>query len=970
MSNLFARTDDDDSTTSIGGHNLRRNAPGRALQRSNERPRSVLSPIRARPGDETRRVLGIDNTQGPDAFVNDDIDDADDDDGVTYVPQVQLVTRGDGDSTNGPGTNLFGNNNMTLINNNDNNNDGDIQNNNIDNDTEEVHIQAPVVTFTQGQMPPPPPPPPYITPPSLPSALGAAALRLEQRFGHTFSADLEWQSAVAGDATKIKAFCTEVLQSRDLIVFAYMRPGAATIQLLHSATTFSLHGGSPELRGSDFAFIGDRGGRRSPAAVILGPDQPWKWDSKRAVLDIGRLEMFYANPDNAGKLWKPTDAAGEQEIRVPRLLALPPPLVRFCAEDKRTPYDLHQFVAQHALGSGGDDLLDKCRLVLDWCLVAAHCDSSPTTSILNLSMRAAPADDDMLADWLLRQLDHTLGPQATTPIITHPPLTFTVPQGIPPQRGTPIQPPPTTQLSHQQPPQQHTPPLQAPPPPPPPQAPAANAGTPAASAVPTQHAQQAPPAVGAPPDIWAQVATQLSQGMASVAAALNPGGGMAGSSARGDSSSYEEGGKFYDTYQLAVLKGFSHTHHIPDVPLIWPMFQHTKHMDTHRDNIKRKMKEWAARPDIQAVIDRSLYLSNAAMKDILALRFNQGSTTAELPTIDCGMSILICRPLSNEARAAIKRREASEDKSRAMRTFAEEEALQAEKHITTCPEDYNELLRCLGTYCALLHTLFGDRCMFFRHCFLLWTVMNSDYVLERRAHFSALFCRQVVWAIIEEGRYYFSQRMSPDDFTGMLPYEIKYPHSSLYKLEDNIKDQTPILRSSFPAAWGGAVIGTGARTVTHTPTASLFTPPLQAVQMALAAPSVVSGLSAGTGQQRGNNAPRPIHIRGTNVHPTIKSVMEPFITRCNGTLLGPMLERLNLTVSDLPQVPGSRVCYNFVLGRCSQHGCRNKAGHLNSSDVPDEFAQALMDTLRPAINHFMDAGPPANRVFAGRRRRD
>lgn len=257
--------------------------------------------------------------------------------------------------------------------------------------------------------------------------------------------------------------------------------------------------------------------------------------------------------------------------------------------------------------------------------------------------------------------------------------------------------------------------------------------------------------------------------------------------------------------------------------------------------------------------------------------------------------------------------------------------------------------------------------MFFRHCFLLWDVMNSDYVFERCSHFSPLFCRQVIWAIIEEGRYYFSQPLSPDDFTGVAPYNIKYPWSSLHKLEDHIRDQLPITRSSFPDAWGGATIRAAVRATASVAGHPGFAPPVPAVQVAAAAPTVVSGLSGATGQ---GSAQRPVRIRSTNVHPTIKAVMEPFITRCNGTLLGPMLERLNLTVQELPQVPGARVCYNFVLGRCSQHGCRNKAGHLNISEIPDDFAQSLVDTLRPAVNHFMDVGPPAPRMFTGRRRRE
>jgi len=82
-----------------------------------------------------------------------------------------------------------------------------------------------------------------------------------------------------------------------------------------------------------------------------------------------------------------------------------------------------------------------------------------------------------------------------------------------------------------------------------------------------------------------------------------------------------------------------------------------------------------------------------------------------------------------------------------------------------------------------------------------------------------------------------------------------------------------------------------------------------------------------------------------------------------------MLERLNITVADLPQIPGRRVCYNFVLGRCSQNGCRNRDGHVNVADLPEDFVTSLLDTLRPSITHFMSVGAPAPRVFAPRRRR-
>ncbi len=118
---------------------------------------------------------------------------------------------------------------------------------------------------------------------------------------------MAWQKEVAGDATKIKTFRNEVLQRLDVVVFAYMRPGSPIIQLLHSAATFSMRGGDPDLRGRDFAFIGDRAGFRSPVPVMLNPDLPWKWITKRLVLDIGPLEHFYVIQANARKLWQPTD---------------------------------------------------------------------------------------------------------------------------------------------------------------------------------------------------------------------------------------------------------------------------------------------------------------------------------------------------------------------------------------------------------------------------------------------------------------------------------------------------------------------------------------------------------------------------------------------------------------------------------------------------------------------------------------
>ncbi len=306
--------------------------------------------------------------------------------------------------------------------------------------------------------------------------------------------------------------------------------------------------------------------------------------------------------------------------------------------------------------------------------------------------------------------------------------------------------------------------------------------------------------ITAPPNLWAHIAPNLSQGIASVAASLQP---HHPTQSGGDPASlYDQGSQDYDEFQVATLQGFSHSHNISDIPPIWLLFQYTKQLDTHRDNIKRHMKSWAttAKPD-QEQNDRGLYFTQRTMKDILALRFNPGGSTAEVATADLGLSILICRPLTAEGKAALRQKELLEATSK-RKTLAE-----AELEITTTapmafPDTMNELHVCIGTYCTLLHTLFGERCALFKHCYKLWTTMNSETVYDQQRHlFSPIFCRKILWAIIEYARACFAQRMSVDDFIGVHPDDICYMRSNLLELEPLIRTLSPIVRSSLPPAW-------------------------------------------------------------------------------------------------------------------------------------------------------------------------
>ncbi len=245
--------------------------------------------------------------------------------------------------------------------------------------------------------------------------------------------------------------------------------------------------------------------------------------------------------------------------------------------------------------------------------------------------------------------------------------------------------------------------------------------------------------------------------------------------------------------------------------------------------------------------------------------------------------------------------------------------------------------------------------------------MHSDVVYEHKNLFNELLCRQITWAIIEESRAYFAQRMSLDDFAIMHPDDIIFPRCTLILLDNHIRTQTPIQRSSFPAAW---MPGGRTTVANNNPGSRNSIPPVPQVAATRGAtPTVASALTTGT-----RTATRtPVQIRPDNIHPKIKSLMEPYIQKFQGVLLTPLLAQVNLTLDDLPklgpEVGGTNgICYNFILGWCTLDSCRHKDGHVNVRDVTDEFATKITTKLRPGVTQFLANGIPDNLPRRGQRR--
>ena len=88
--------------------------------------------------------------------------------------------------------------------------------------------------------------------------------------------------------------------------------------------------------------------------VELGKNVAWAWDDIPICKDLEAMKTFYAIPANTEKFWVPPGEAPRVRTVCPRMLALPPDCVAFCAEARRTPMQLLTHITD-TLGHSGID---------------------------------------------------------------------------------------------------------------------------------------------------------------------------------------------------------------------------------------------------------------------------------------------------------------------------------------------------------------------------------------------------------------------------------------------------------------------------------------------------------------------------------------------------------------------------------------------------------------------------------------
>jgi hypothetical protein len=81
---------------------------------------------------------------------------------------------------------------------------------------------------------------------------------------------------------------------------------------------------------------------------------------------------------------------------------------------------------------------------------------------------------------------------------------------------------------------------------------------------------------------------------------------------------------------------------------------------------------------------------------------------------------------------------------------------------------------------------------------MLWNILNSREVYGLRDAYTPLKCRQYVWAVYDDMRSFFAQRMQPSDFQKHTP---AYPTSLLDSMFEQARFALEVNRVNFPVAW-------------------------------------------------------------------------------------------------------------------------------------------------------------------------
>lgn len=729
--------------------------------------------------------------------------------------------------------------------------------------------------------------------------------------------ELMWQSeALLSEDTQAQAdFKDRMLQQLHLRAFALMRENSPYITIVHSIGKFFpaiTEDYSTVNKGVYVGFVGDRKQQRSPAAISL-PKEVWEWTIPEVFLDYDLLGAHYEDEENYASLFdKPPPPAAKgkgkkkvdesladpkrEEIAVPVMLSLPSCVMsELCARTRWTPFDLLEIVNRKIIEFDMQVGVDRWKVMREWCLAASHA-AYPNKNTSRMTVPVMAFTND---DIDFHEWSDTRLDMTMGRRHFAPVPAFVQPRGASAEEST----------------------------------------------------SEAASALGG--DLTTQVGRGIALGLQTF---TNAGLLTQGVGVRAAMPALGENAKIYSPDSIAALKGFSGTADINELQPIWATFQTTKNLDVHRRHLAYGMEQWARAQGVE--LDRGIYFEQKTVEDIVSLRFNPGQGVAQFKSAEKGLSLLICRSRTPEEIERVREREEAEQLTQATRVL--EEALKLQRGDPRAPaSNYFELKLNITSFCALIYTLFGDKCEYYRALMRIRNCMDTAGVYNIRQAYTADVCHRIAWAVIDDGRSYFSKVLIQQDFESA---DVAYPESLLDAILVDVRFANPVMRASYPPQWRP-------KAPAPTPQAFQWTPPAGAP-----APPAHAGavLPTAASPQAKKNTPWI-----DNRHPLIVKMMAPYIAKLGDNVyVGEILDAAGIHLADLPVPVGTRfaskdgakayLCWNAVLGKCKfGTSCKYKRNHPAAGDLSDSYAASVVLALQQGVTYVVstkEASPKKAKV--------
>ena len=134
------------------------------------------------------------------------------------------------------------------------------------------------------------------------------------------------------------------------------------------------------------------------------------------------------------------------------------------------------------------------------------------------------------------------------------------------------------------------------------------------------------------------------------------------------------------------------------------------------------------------------------------------------------------------------------DASASTLTFQDRQ--KSRKGPRTGPEDLAEARKVIATYCAVVWSFFGELCDHYVECLTVLGALMSDRAYTRRSLFTKNYCGQIVHAMIDDARGYFSVEVSP--LRLQEKGSASYPKSHMGSVCEAVFNQVELNRKNFP----------------------------------------------------------------------------------------------------------------------------------------------------------------------------